>query len=101
MSGQDLQLPPLSVLGAWQRRGSAVLDDLTEAAAWDALAANAMSPAQAGACIRRADEMVLGNSVVLLAVLDEEDRAREAGPPMSIDVSGRVAWPRARRGAWV
>jgi hypothetical protein len=71
----SITLPPLSVLAAWRRRGSAILDDLTEAAAWDALAANAVSPAQAAACISRADEIVLGNVTVLHAVLDEEDRA--------------------------
>src|SRR5687768_3340026 len=81
MSSQDLQLPPLAVLAAWRRRGSAVLDDLTEAAAWDALAMNAISPTQAAACISRADAIVLGNVEVLQAVLDDEDRQKEKLAP--------------------
>src|SRR5688572_5068465 len=90
---QTWELPPLSVLDAWRRRGSAVKDKLTEAAMWDAAAANAATPAQAAACIAAADEIVMSDYALMMVVLDEEDRqeAERGAPALTVHRSGSVS----------
>jgi hypothetical protein len=92
---QDHGLPPLSVLLAWQRRGSAFGDALSAAGGWDALAANAATPSQAAAAIAQADKIVMADFSVLMAVLDAEDNAALEAPPTSAPPI-----PRSLPGSW-